>query len=196
MGIYRVESEAHPLTWQGWEAAKSMSACFGAFSSVGVCLTAPMLPRFLPAPPERLVLAEQPAYVHLAVLCLEPQGGCVRLGCDRLGPEPWERREGATLQPRSPIRLSASLFPKEISLTVPSSWQAKGEGVEEQGRGVCVWESERRGMLLPLWATGKSNKIELMGVWGFRGQRVSFAGRHWWVVVVVEIRLELDPLSI
>lgn len=51
-------------------------------------------------------------------------------------------------------------------------------------------------MLLPLWARGKSNKIELMGVWSFRGQSVGFAGRHWWVVVVVEMRrMELDPLS-
>lgn len=51
-------------------------------------------------------------------------------------------------------------------------------------------------MLLPLWATGKSNKIELMGVWSFRGQRVGFAGRRWWVVVMVEMRrMELDPLS-
>lgn len=50
-------------------------------------------------------------------------------------------------------------------------------------------------MLLPLWATGKSNKIELMGVWSFRGQRVGFAGRHWWVVVVEMRTMELDPLS-
>lgn len=47
-----------------------------------------------------------------------------------------------TLQPSAPIRLSASPFPEEISLTVPSSWQAEGEGVEEQGRGVCVRERE------------------------------------------------------
>lgn len=51
-------------------------------------------------------------------------------------------------------------------------------------------------MLLPLWARGKSNKIELMGVWSFRAQRVGFADRHWWVVVVVEMRrMELGPLS-
>lgn len=35
-----------------------------------------------------------------------------------------------------------------------------------------------RGVLLPLWARGKSNKIELMGVWSFRGQSVGFAGRQ------------------
>lgn len=52
----------------------------------------------------------------------------------------------------------------------------------------------RGGLLLPLWARGKSNKIELMGVWSFRGQRVGFAGRHWWVVVEMR-RMELDPLS-
>lgn len=39
----------------------------------------------------------------------------------------------------------------------------------------------------------ESNKIELMGVWSFRGQRVGFAGRHWWVVEMG--RMELDPLS-
>ena len=52
------------------------------------------------------------------------------------------------------------------------------------------------GVLLPLWARGKSNKIDLMGVWSLRRPRVGFAGRHWWVVVVVEMgRMELDPLS-
>lgn len=63
---------------------------------------------------------------------------------------------------------------------------------------MCVREREKEGgMLLPLWARGKSNKIELMGVWSFRAQRVGFADRHWWVVVVVvEMRrMELDPLS-
>lgn len=37
VGIYRLESEAHPLSWQAGGAARSMSACFGACSSVGVC---------------------------------------------------------------------------------------------------------------------------------------------------------------
>lgn len=79
-------------------------------------------------------------------LCLEPQGGSVRTGSDQLGPELGRgEREGATVQPSAPIRLSASPFPEEISLTVPSSWQAEGEGVEEQGRGVCVREREGAG---------------------------------------------------
>ena len=68
---------------------------------------------------------------------------------------------------------------------------------------VCVCERERekerrrKGGLLPFWASGKSNKIELMGVWSFR-DRVGFAGRHWWVmmVVVVVVRMEQDPLSV
>lgn len=34
-----------------------------------------------------------------------------------------------------------------------------------------------------------------MGVWSFRAQRVGFADRHWWVVVVEMRRMELDPLS-
>lgn len=51
-------------------------------------------------------------------------------------------------------------------------------------------------MLLPLWARGKSNKIELMGAWSFGAQRVGSVGRHGRVVVVVETRtMELDPLS-
>ena len=144
MGIYRLESEAHPLTWQGGGAAKSMSACFGAWSSVGVCLAAPILPWFvLRAPPKVPGPGRTAGLCPSPCLCLEPQGGSVRPGSDQPGPRTWERREGATLQP--PIRLSASLFPEEISLTVPSSWQAEGEGVEEQGRGVCEREGERRG---------------------------------------------------
>lgn len=56
--------------------------------------------------------------------------------------------------------------------------------MEEQGRGVCVRQKgkkEKGGVLPPLWARGKSNKMELMGVWSFRAQREGFAHMHWWV---------------
>lgn len=62
---------------------------------------------------------------------------------------------------------------------------------------VCEKEREKRGMLLPLWARGKSNKIELMGVWSFRALSVGFADRHWWaatMVVVVETGDEEDGI--
>lgn len=56
---------------------------------------------------------------------------------------------------------------------------------------MCVCELEKEGekrrgreVLLPFWARGKSNKTELMGLWSLRGQKVDFAGRHWWVMLM------------
>lgn len=103
---------------------------------MGVCLAAPILPRFLRAPPERRALAEQPVSVHLPVCVWNHREALFSPALISLAQNLRAEREGATLQPSAPIRLSALPFPEEISLTVPSSWQAEGEGVEEQGRGV------------------------------------------------------------
>lgn len=86
-------------------------------------------------------MSEHPDHLHLPVCVWNHGEGLFDPGSDQLGPEPVRGERGRHTGP--PIRLSASLFPEEISLTVPSSWQAEEEGGrnrEEVRVCVCVWD--------------------------------------------------------
>ena len=174
MGICRLESEAHPLTWQGAEAAKSMSACFGACSSVGVCFAAPIPPWFVQAPPERLALAEQPVYVHLPVCVWNHREALFSSAPISLVQNLREERGGDITAQRSHQTVCLTV-PQGNQFNSPQLLASRGRGGGGTGK-TCVWEKEEKegGLLLPFWVRGKSNKIELMGVWSFRGQRVGF----------------------
>lgn len=103
---------------------------------VSRCTYTAMVPPSPTRAPECWALAKQLGRVHLFI-CMWQLGvflsrqwsvqphTCKKKGWGYKGAVGWG---GVTLQPSTPIRLSASPLPEEISLTVPSSWQARGRG--------------------------------------------------------------------
>ncbi len=120
-----------------------MSACFGACSSVGVCLAAPILPRFLRAPPERRALAEQPACVHLPV--------CVWNHREALfGPAPislaqnLREERGGDITAQSSHQTVCLAVPLGNQFNSPQLLASRGRGGGGTGKR-CVREGEREG---------------------------------------------------